>query len=158
MSEKRKREDLRTKPPSVYRHMMSWGAVSGYFLAWAFVILLFRLLDSMTVTETLSSLITGFPIFSIVGALPGLVIGFFLGAFIESRLKKRTYRYGVDTISWRDVSLSLSEFEYIFLIAFVLMSIVGWLGLFIPSLIAGITATYAAHRYVQLLPTDANAP
>ncbi|MEO0599014.1 MAG: hypothetical protein AAF126_23085, partial [Chloroflexota bacterium] len=92
MSEKRKREDLRTKPPSVYRHMMSWGAVSGYFLAWSFGVFASRIFgsDTLSVIEITSSLMMDFPLLVLFGSLPGIVIGVFLGDYIKNELKNRS--------------------------------------------------------------------
>ncbi|MEO1165676.1 MAG: hypothetical protein AAFV98_17960 [Chloroflexota bacterium] len=98
MSEKRKRKSLPANLPNPYMYMMGWGWVSGYFLAWGFLILFSRFTGGwLTAMEMLSSLINGIFLFSVFGTIPGLIIGTFWGAFIKWRLSRYTL-----TNSWDD--------------------------------------------------------
>ncbi|MEL6407122.1 MAG: hypothetical protein AAFR81_22305 [Chloroflexota bacterium] len=156
MSEKskRKRTSATLKRPSVYKHMMSWGLVSGYFLAWAFTMLFGRVENTFSVMEMLSSLIIGFPLFALFGAIPGV----FMSVLIASGMWH-----------WLDeppFTLQLGAKIRIFVATFIMMLILLFLPALLafsfdntnvafifltPPLIASVAATYAAHRYVVRL-------
>ena len=169
MSQKRKRDNLPNKPPSIFTHMVSWGAVSGYFLAWGFFILFSRfLVGDLPAVQVIIALFSGFFLFALLGALPGMIMGAVLGGYMRGRL--RNY---IDLYSWNHdtetdtAQLTLSTRVVIFIVASVLMLLpasfiaqigfmidepwLGWMTLLVPSLIAGSAASYAAQRYLERL-------
>jgi hypothetical protein len=141
--------------PDAGRHMLLWGASSGFILGGAFIIFLFSFANIITVAVS-----------AYVGAIFGVILGGISGFVIEQMLPLPLFPFTKMHQKQYSRRISIVLFVVNMLVSFVLLN--GVLSLFsdfvmlgievpsmldnwawlLPPLIAALAAVYATHRYL----------
>lgn len=144
------------KRPNPFWHMMTWGLSSGFILALSYIIILFDFFDDgfSNWLEILLNPIIYWLAF-IFGGVPGVIMGLFLGLALWRMLRNVELPFTKADMKRKRPVIYGATFGITLLLSFFMISIFvgGFLNflMLIPPFIAGIAATYVAHRYMYRL-------
>lgn len=147
------------KRPNPLWHMMTWGLSSGFILALSYIIILIDFFDG-----ELGDLFSFLPLILwlavVFGGVPGVVMGFFLGLALWGMLRNSPMPFTKTDMNRKRPAVYGIIFSITLFPSLIITSLIidlDFLGsdfdvfLWIPPFIAGIAATYVAHRYMYTL-------